>query len=84
MRVRITAKMGYSNPRRGIELQCGAVADLTDDLAVRLLNNRIAVPAPAPKVEAPVVAPPENAAKRTYKPKPKASKRSTPAKEEAE
>jgi hypothetical protein len=83
MRVRIVQKHGYTD-RHGLVFEYGDVADVSDDLAVKLLNHRIAVAAPAPKVETAAVAPPENAAKRVSKPKPKASKRSTPAKEEAE
>jgi len=84
MRILIIAKAGYSNPRRDIEVPTGGMVDVRDDLAVKLLNRGIAVPAPAPKVETAEVAPPENAAKRTAKPKPKASRSSRPAKEEAE
>ena len=68
MRVLITAKNGYSNPRRSIELPCGAVAEVSDDLAVRLLNNHLAVLAPAARqkpVETVAKAPAQNAAKRT-------------------
>jgi hypothetical protein len=83
MRVRIIAKGGYFNPRRGIEAQTGSVIDVSDDLAVKMLAGQIAVPAPAP-VKTAAVAPPENAAQRVGKPKSKASKSSPPAKEEAE
>jgi hypothetical protein len=83
MRVRIVQKHGYID-RHGLAFEYGDVADLSDDLAVKLLNHHIAVPAPDPEPEVAVAAPPENVAKRVSKPKPKASKRSTPAKEEAE
>ena len=85
MKVRITAKAGYSNPRRGIECHTGDLCDIADDVAVKLLSMGLAVPAPKPEprtVEAP--APPENTAQRTSKPKTKARRSSPPAKEEAE
>jgi hypothetical protein len=73
MKLLIIAAQGYGNPRRGIEhVPPGSTVEVGNDLAVRLIESHIAVPAPAPKREAHVVAPPENTAKSVSKPKPKA------------
>jgi hypothetical protein len=73
MRVLIIAKRGYTG-RDGVEHPCGTVAEFDEHLAVKLMNNLIAVPAPEkPKRETAVkAAPAANTAKATGKaPKPK-------------
>jgi hypothetical protein len=69
MRVLITAPGGYVSRKRGIDLGRGVVADLPDELALKLVRIGHAIPAPAPEPETAVrPAPPQNAAKRTGKP----------------
>lgn len=74
MRVRIVQKHGYIT-RDGHEFPFGTEAELGDDLAVKLLNHHIAVPAPIQKRESAVVAPRQNTAKHTSK----AAKKTAPA-----
>ena len=87
MKVIIISKAGYTG-RDGRKFGFREVADYDDRLASKLVSHGIAVPAPvpepepkpkkaAPKVETAEVAPPENAAKRTAKPK---ARSSSPAK----
>jgi hypothetical protein len=65
---------GYAT-RDGAAYDKGSVADLPDDLAVKLMNYGVAVVAPAaPVIETAEVAAPENAAKRTHKPVPRTRK----------
>lgn len=67
MRLKVTAKQGYSNPRRGLELQVGNIIDVDDVLALKLLKHRICEPAPA-VVETAVRTAPQHKAKRVSKP----------------
>ena len=70
MRVRITQRTGYG-ARDGRVFGLGDVADLDDALAVKLITNRIAEPAPAPVVRTAEAAPEANTAKRVGKPAPR-------------
>jgi len=78
LRLRVTAKGGYSNERRGIDAKFGETLTVDDALAAKLIHHRLAEPAPEPKrapvVETAAVEPPANTAKRTYKPKPRTRK----------
>lgn len=62
MDVRIIKPNGYAG--RAGELACGAVVSLPDALAIKLIMHGIAVR----EIEAAVVSPPRNAARRTTKP----------------
>ena len=70
MRCRVIAAGGYSD-RSGKTFNYGDVGEFPDHVAVKLIGYRILEPAPEPKREAPVVAPPENTAKSVSKPTPK-------------
>ena len=68
MRVRITAKAGYSNPKRELELAAGATADVSDDLGVKLCSAGIAVPVRESPIQRAVrPAPAETTAKKPAK-----------------
>jgi hypothetical protein len=67
MRLRIIAPGGYHD-RYGNSYRTGQVVDFSDDLATKLLNHNIAVPAPPPEPETVTKAPAENTAKRVHKP----------------
>jgi hypothetical protein len=76
MRIRIITADGYGD-RFGNVYKCGDVTDMPDNIAVKLLTRRIAVPAPEPEVETSEVAPPSNAARKTGRSKPRAKKSTT-------
>lgn len=67
MKVLISKKGGYG-ARDGRIFEFGDIADLDEALAVKLLQHGIAKPAPKPEVKTAAATPPENAAKRVFKP----------------
>lgn len=67
MKIQISAPGGYLNQRRGIDAKPGDVIDVSEDLAVKLLNNRLAVPAPKPERKTAAHAPSQNVAKHVGK-----------------
>lgn len=72
MRLRIIRSDGWYDVRNGVKHPPGDIIELTDERAVKFIKNQIAVPVPEPpKIETAEAAPPQNAAKRTYKPKPR-------------
>ena len=74
MRIKITLPQGYENDK-GDKGQYGEVVDFLPDLAVKLIRLNMAIPAPEPVVETAESVPPENAAKRTTRPKSRTTKR---------
>ena len=61
MRVKITQRQGYGD-REGVMHPCGEEMDVSDDLAIKLISNHLAVPVREVKVEKTVVEPPEKTA----------------------
>lgn len=70
MRVRITARNGYGD-RYGRRHSLGTVVEYKDDLALKLIRLGVAVAVSEQPVETAELAAPENAARRTSKPRPR-------------
>lgn len=78
MRVRIVAPASYHD-RHGKTYHLGCEYDVSDDLAVKLLNHHIAVPVRHVEHETVVAPPLETTAKRTTKPRARAEEDTEPA-----
>ena len=71
MRIRIVQPDGHYCAKRDEHWPSGTVVDVDDGMGAKLIRFGIAVAAPAPVIETTEAAPPENAAKRTGKPRPR-------------